>query len=173
LDNNGVALVLLLAIVLGGFGLVAFSLRGRQRLRELMIRERIAMIEKGLVPSPEQDPLRFEQSLGNRPDLGAHLHDVAYQRVGSRLSGRGSLKGSRYRSAGVLLIGLGVAFFMVIAFTAGLVEVGFGIGGSFVVLGIAVFINGVLLSHEPSAPPDPGASRPASTPSAPPPNVGP
>jgi len=40
--------------------LVAMSARSRDRMRELAMRERIAMIEKGLVPSPESDPARFD-----------------------------------------------------------------------------------------------------------------
>src|SRR4249920_2215022 len=52
------------AVVLGGMGLIAVMLRGRQRLRELAIQERIALIEKGLVPSPEADPARFETLVG-------------------------------------------------------------------------------------------------------------
>ena len=34
------------------------------RMRELRIRERIAMIEKGLVPPPEVDPAGFDRAMG-------------------------------------------------------------------------------------------------------------
>ena len=54
-------------VLLGGLGLIAYTLGGRQRLRELAIKERIALIEKGLVPSPEVDPARFETLVGRRP----------------------------------------------------------------------------------------------------------
>ena len=36
----------------------------RARIREFEIRERIAMIEKGLVPPPEKDPDGFDRVLG-------------------------------------------------------------------------------------------------------------
>ena len=55
------------AVVLGGMGLVALLISGRQRMRELAIKERISLIEKGLVPSPETDPARFESFVGLRP----------------------------------------------------------------------------------------------------------
>ena len=92
----------LLTMVLGGVGLVAYALSGRQRMRELMIRERIALIERGVAPPPEVDPARFE-----------HVVNVAQ-------AARGSYSRSgRYRSAGILLMGLGLALFMIIGIAAG------------------------------------------------------
>jgi hypothetical protein len=51
------------AAVIGGMinGIVAAT--AKARVRELEIRERIAMIERGLVPSPETDPKGFEQRM--------------------------------------------------------------------------------------------------------------
>jgi len=43
--------------ILGGISVAITSIRAGARLRELRIRERIAMIEKGLVPAPEVDPV--------------------------------------------------------------------------------------------------------------------
>ena len=39
----------------------------RSRIRELEVRERIAMIEKGLVPPPERDPHGFEKAMSAPP----------------------------------------------------------------------------------------------------------
>jgi hypothetical protein len=118
------------ASVLGGMGLIAVMLRGRQRLRELAIRERIALIEKGLVPSPEADPARFERLVGVR--------------------GPGNRRAARYRSAGVFIIGWGAAIFLLLFFAAGVPAVAFGVGGGIVILGAAAFVNGVLASDDPS-----------------------
>ena len=77
------------AIVVSGIGLVAMMLRARQRLQELAIRERIALIERGLVPSPEADPARFETLMTARRPANP--------------------SGARYQSAGVLIMGFGAA----------------------------------------------------------------
>jgi hypothetical protein len=140
------------AIVIGGFCLVAYAFTTRQRLRELAVRERIALIERGLVPAPEADPARFERLVGpaKRPVTA---------------------KAQRYRSAGVMLMGLGAALLILLAFAAGVPGVGVGIGGGLAALGAAVFVNGVLLgqtdAHELSVP----AMENRRT--EPPPNVGP
>lgn len=115
-------------VVLGGLGLVAYTLSGRQRLRELAIKERIALIEKGLVPSPEVDPARFETLVGLRRPVNS--------------------KAARYRSAGVIIMGLGLAMLVLLAFAAGVPEIGFGVGGGLAILGLAAFINGTLLAGD-------------------------
>ena len=122
-----VAFVLALTL-LGGLGLIAFTLSGRQRLRELAIRERIALIEKGLVPAPETDPARFETLVGLRRPVNS--------------------RASRYRSAGVILMGLGFAMLVLLAFAAGVPEVGLGVGGGVAIIGIAAFVNGMLMSRD-------------------------
>lgn len=124
------------AMVLGGMILIGLALRGRQRLRELAIQERIALIEKGLVPSPEVDPARFEALVGLRRPI--------------------SIAGARYRSAGVIVMGLGAALVIVLAFAAGQFGVAIGIGGGLFILGLAAFINGTLASGDDR--PRPGAS---------------
>jgi hypothetical protein len=115
-------------VVLGGLGLVAYTLSGRQRLRELAIKERIALIDKGLVPSPEVDPARFETLVGLRRPVTS--------------------KAARYRSAGVIIMGLGLAMLVLLAFAAGVPEIGFGVGGGLAILGLAAFINGTLLAGD-------------------------
>ena len=118
-------------ILLGGLGLIAYTLSGRQRLRELAIKERIALIEKGLVPAPEVDPARFETLVGLRRPVNSTA--------------------ARYRSAGVILMGLGGAMLVLLAFAAAVPEVGLGIGGGLAVLGLASFINGSLVNRDTSS----------------------
>jgi len=134
------------AIVIGGFWLVAYAFTARQRLRELAVRERIALIEKGLLPAPEVDPVRFER-----------LTSSAKRPV--------SATAQRYRSAGVMLMGLGIAMLLLLAFAAGAPNVGIGIGGGLAALGAAVFFNGVLLAqHDPHVFPGPSVDNPTTEP---------
>jgi hypothetical protein len=115
---------MLVLILAGGFVLAMIGFVFRQRLRELAIKERIAMIEKGLVPSPEIDPARFDMLVG-----------------GSRPSTRSA---ERYRSAGVIIMGLGVAMVILLTFASGAPGVAFGVGGALTIVGLAAFINGSL-----------------------------
>jgi hypothetical protein len=124
------------AVVLGGMGLVALLVRGRQRMRELAIKERISLIEKGLVPSPEADPAGFESFFGLRRPM--------------------NVVASRFQSAGVLIMGLGLALAVLLSFVAGNPAVGVGLGGGLAILGMAAFINGALLAGD--NPPGPGPS---------------
>ena len=131
------AIFVFAALILGGMGLVALVVRGRQRMSELAIRERIALIEKGLVPSPETDPARFESLIGLRPPANSPA--------------------AHYQSAGVIIMGLGVALAVLLTFAAGLPGIGIGIGGGLAILGLASFINGSLMSSGDA--PDPGPPR--------------
>jgi hypothetical protein len=126
LSDSFVAFVFAI-VLLGGLGLIAYTLGGRQRLRELAIKERIALIEKGLVPSPEVDPARFETLVRPRPL---------------------NIRAARYRSAGVMIMGLGCAIMVLLTFAASVPEIGLGVGGGLTVLGLAVFINGSLINDD-------------------------
>jgi hypothetical protein len=120
------------ALVLSGMGLVALLVRGRQRMRELAMKERISLIDKGLVPSPEVDPARFEAFVGLRRPT--------------------SKTAARFQSAGILIMGLGLALALVIGFAARNFGVGIGIGGGLAILGMAAFVNGALLAGDDSGP---------------------
>jgi hypothetical protein len=130
---QGLIVFMLVLILAGGFVLALIGFIFRQRLRELAIKERIAMIEKGLVPSPEIDPARFDRLVGARPSFNR--------------------KAERYRSAGVIIMGVGVAMIILITFTSGAPGVAFGIGGALTIVGLAAFINGSMQAGEPPNPP--------------------
>src|SRR5262245_35725241 len=68
---------------------------GHSRVRELEIRERIAMIERGMVPSPETDPNGFEK----------RMHTVERMQQGQG-SGRSGAR-SKYRSGGIMVMSVG------------------------------------------------------------------
>jgi hypothetical protein len=125
------------AVILGGMGLVALLVRGRQRMRELAIKERISLIEKGLVPSPEADPARFESFVGLRRPANPAA--------------------ARFQSAGILIIGLGLALALLLSLVARIPAIGIGVGGGLAILGMAAFINGALLAGDASQ--GPGASE--------------
>ena len=126
-------LIPVLAMV-GLFGLAAVWLSRRSRLHELAHRERLAMIERGLVPPVElQGGGVMEFPAGQAPAGGiAPMSKAA----------------SRFRSAGIMLVGLGVAVATILTFTAGEPGVGVGVGGALVAIGAAMIINGVFAARD-------------------------
>ena len=113
--------------MLGAFVYLITRTISRARVRELEIRERIALIERGLVPSPEADPTGFERAMAR------HERTVLIR--------KGS---SRSRGAGVIVMGLGLALMVLIAFAGGEPGVGIGVGGALMVLGLAFFLNSLI-----------------------------
>jgi hypothetical protein len=130
---DGSSLVFLIPIVaiVGVFTYSIVRTLARSRVRELEIRERIAMIERGLVPAPEVDPRGFERAMGR-----LELHERLERRQRRMYAG-----GARHRRAGVTLIGVGFGLMVLIAFTAGEAAVAIGVGGFLVVVGLAFFLN--------------------------------
>ena len=62
------AMVLIMTtFILAGAGLMLGTIVNRRKIREMEHRERLAMIERGLMPSPETDPMRFEAAAGFTP----------------------------------------------------------------------------------------------------------
>jgi uncharacterized protein DUF6249 len=114
--------------IVGVFVYVIVKTLVRARVRELEIRERIAMIERGLVPPPEVDPRGFDRAM-------------------SRMERRDYRSGAgRHRRAGVTLMGVGFGLMVLIAFTSDETSVAIGVGGFLVVIGIAFFINSLMES---------------------------
>jgi len=123
--------------IIGAFAFIIVKTVVRARVRELEIRERIAMIERGLVPAPEVDPRGFDRAM-------------------SRFERREYSQGSwRHRRAGVTLMGVGFGLMVLIGFTANEASVAIGVGGFLVVIGIAFFVNSLIDggSYEPRQPP--------------------
>ncbi len=128
MSDNGIVLFLLFTI-LAGVVLMIAAMNNRRKLREMEHRERLAMIERGVVPSPETDPAGF---------------DAAGFENGSKGGGDRS---QRYRTAGVLLIGFGLGLIFVIGMAAGAPAVGLGIGGAWISLGAASLLNYWLMAR--------------------------
>lgn len=136
-------------LVVAGLGVMWMGLQSRRQQLEMQHRERLAMIERGLVPPPEVDPAAFERQIGRVPT-------------------RETAASARWRGAGIMMIGLGLALVFLITFAAGEAGTGVGIGGAFVVLGAAFVINGMMLSRSPTHEPAPPARAPHSGPVEPP-----
>src|SRR6476646_3005766 len=132
-STANLSMMIPIVTIIGAFAVAIVGTIMRSRLRELEIRERIAMIEKGLVPPPEVDPRGFDRAM-------------------SRMERRDFRYGSgRHRRAGVTLRGVGFGLMVLIAFTSNETSVAIGVGGFLVVMGIAFFINSLMES--PSDPP--------------------
>ena len=115
-------------------GIVSTVTKGR--LRELEIRERIAMIERGMVPPPEADPDGFERSLRS-------VESVQYRH-----------SGQRHRNGGIIVMAVGFGLMLLISFTSGLVNVGIGVGGFLVILGLGLFFVSSISAPAPLPPMD-------------------
>jgi len=128
------------------------------KVRELEVRERIAMIERGLVPPPERDPNGFDRAMRR------------YDEIRDRTD-RGDFRRSpgRYRSLGITLIGIGFGLMLMIGVAGESPESGIGVGGFLAVMGLAFFINGWMgdryesrLPPPPQPVPPPRGSEPPS-----------
>mgnify|MGYP007039602984 CR=1 FL=1 len=113
------ALLLNTVFIVGGVGVILMAMYQRTKKLEMQHSERLAMIERGLMPSPETDPEQFEASL-NRPGV------------------------SRYTTLGIAIVGLGLGLMLLIGIAGGAPEAGIGVGGAIVVLGGAFIVNGFL-----------------------------
>ena len=150
-SEEQVILIVLSLMILAGVAVLWLAMSNRRALREMEHRERIAMIQAGMVPAPEADPLAFEAQL---------------EPSSSSLSRK-----DRWRTAGTLTIGLGLAMMVLLTFT-GEMDTGVAVGGAFAVLGASFLLNGTLLSPPPprpmvrrtstgtSTPPDSSSSAP-------------
>jgi len=129
MSDNAIVIFLVLSIVAGVLLMIA-AMNNRQKVREMEHRERLAMIERGIVPSPETNPAAFEAAIG----------------IGNEPS-RDVDRSQRYRTAGVLLIGLGLGLIFLIGVAAGSPGIGLGIGGAWISLGAASLLNYSLMSR--------------------------
>jgi hypothetical protein len=113
--------------VIGGFTIVIVKILSNARVRELELRQRIAMIERGLVPAPETDPKGFEQAMA----------------LQQQLRNNPSKSAVRHRRVGITIMGIGFGLMLLIGVAGGSPESGIGVGGALVVLGIAFFVNSI------------------------------
>ena len=128
--SDGGLIIFLVMTIVAGVVLMITAMNNRRRIREMEHRERLAMIERGVSPSPETNPAAFEAAVGfSEPDKNE------------------SDRSQRYRTAGVMLIGVGFGLIFVIGAAAGAPGVGWGIGGAWISLGAASLLNYWLMSR--------------------------
>ncbi len=132
-------LVPVVAIV-GGIASAMFATFAKARVRELEIKERIALIEKGIVPPPEVDPQGFDRAIDK------------YDRLRGYSSVYGSANAGRHRRAGITLLGVGFGLMVLIGFS-GSPDEGFAVGGFICVLGVAFLVNSFFESRSASSGP--------------------
>jgi hypothetical protein len=113
------ALLLNAIFIVGGVGVILMAMHQRTKKFEMQHRERLAMIERGLAPSPETDPEQFEATFG-RPGV------------------------SRYTTLGIAIVGIGMGLMLLIGVAGDAPEAGIGVGGAIAVLGAAFIVNGYL-----------------------------
>src|SRR5262245_34731753 len=87
--------------IIGSFVYVIVQTLARARVRELEVRERIAMIERGLVPPPEKDPNGFDRAMDRYERVRSQFHDR--DRDEDDWDWRPRRSPQRYRSAGITL----------------------------------------------------------------------
>jgi uncharacterized protein YjeT (DUF2065 family) len=131
-----------IAAIAGAFGTAIAATMARARVRELEIRERIALIEKGLMPPPEVDPHGFDRAMKH--------YDRALL----------SSSSSRHRRAGIVLIAIGIGLFLMIGIAGAEPNAGIGVGGFIAVLGLAFLINSLFERQMPAQ--APSSSNPGS-----------
>ena len=120
---------------------VIFSMYQRSRRREMAHRERLAMIERGLVPPPETDPAGFERLMGMDRDYS--------DRRGNSVRG------------GLILIAVGIGVAMIIALSSGEFGVGVGVGSLLVLIGVALLLSSAWETR--AMPPGPPPVPPSGT----------
>ena len=138
-DSFSPILIPIVAIV-GGLAVAAIRAISWGRVRELEIRERIAMIERGMVPPPETDPAGFERRM--------HAVDSMQHRTEYRHAG------SRFRTGGIVVMSVGFGLMLLIS-SVGATNEGIGVGGFLVILGLGLLVNSLFSSAPPPAPPLP------------------
>jgi hypothetical protein len=119
--------------IIGSFTYAIVQTLSRARVRELEVRERIAMIERGLVPPPEVDPRGFDRAMDR------------YDRHRDRSPGR-------HRRAGVTLMGVGFGLMLLIGVAGDSLSAGIGVGGFLVIMGLAFFINSLFEQQDDRTP---------------------
>lgn len=115
-----VFLTLSFLMVFSGVLVIVLGLRHRLKILEMAHRERVAMIERGLVPPPDRGPAAFFHAMGARE--------------------RRPAVSSRRMSFGIFLIGWGAGLALLIGAAFGAPDIGIGVGGAFAAIGGAMIV---------------------------------
>lgn len=141
-SQDFLAMLISVTALVGGVVIILAGLRYRAHIRELRHRERLAMIERGIVP-PAVEPIDTYSS---------------------------GLK-QRSLSFGIIVVGLGLALMILIGIAGDAVDVGVGVGGAIAILGGAFIVRSVFAPAAPPPRPEPPVHPPAYPPAALPPDA--
>ena len=117
------AVIIIVFTVIASCGVLVIlaSLWLRSRVMEMAHRERLAMIERGLAPS-EIPPLTYQDP---------HV--------------RRSARSGKLLSAGIVIVGLGLAIAFLIGFASREAEIAVGVGGAIAVLGVSLIVTAIVV----------------------------
>jgi hypothetical protein len=119
----------LMATMLAGVFIIVTGIRHRAQSLEMAHRERMAMIEKGIVPSPEANP-------GHAAWMGPHS-------TGRSTPGSPAVAAAtRSLTLGIVIVAVGLGFMSIIGVAAETPTVALGIGGAIVIVGAAFIVIG-------------------------------
>lgn len=127
-DGALVGLVITFMALVAGLAVIFAALRYRTKVLELRHAERLAMIERGLVPSPEMSGLDVDPS-GRSPEAVVR---------------------GRSMSLGIIVVGFGLALMFLVGIAGGSIESGIGVGGAIAILGGAFIVRSLVVrQHRP------------------------
>ncbi len=131
----------LMATMVAGVFIIVTGIRHRAQSLEMAHRERMAMIEKGIVPSPETNPGHAAWAAGATSSAGV-------QRM---LYDRPTYSSQRSLTLGIVIVAIGVGFMILIGIAARTPDVAIGIGGAIVVVGVAFIVIAQVKRAAPTA----------------------
>lgn len=137
--------------IIGGFAVALAGIWHKSKLRQLAYQERIAMIQRGMVPPPETHPSAMDDAWPHGVASGA-VHDamgVVHRATGGINHATGYYypdqeRGMKTISFGIVMIGIGFGLMMIISFAGGEPDAGLGVGGGIAMLGAAFIAAGMV-----------------------------
>ncbi len=118
-------------VVFSGVFIVVMGLRQRSHQLEMQHKERMAMIERGIVPGPEDPFVHGGREAARRPGFS-----------------------TRSMSLGIIVVAVGLGLTSIIAIAAEAPETGVGLGGAIVIVGAAFIVNSLVRRGQLPPPPD-------------------
>jgi hypothetical protein len=127
-----IALVFVVGMIAGVI-VILMAMHQRSQHLEMQHRERMAMIERGQVPTEPAGP-------------------------GLRLSGgtgRAAVTSARFMSLGIVVVAVGLGLMTIVSIAGGAPQAGIGVGGAICILGLALIVNSLVSRNTFTAAPPP------------------
>jgi hypothetical protein len=133
MDHAEFVFAIPITVILGGCAIAIAAIWQQSKVRQLEIQERIAMIQKGIMPPAPPPPGETAASHGASQTYGVVYRDV-----------EGSAHAYRYTTAGTVLVGIGLGLMMLLTFAAESGDAALGVGGGVVILGGTFLVIGAI-----------------------------